>query len=314
MAEIDSLHHWYRTGPLAAAPQVHRIAAPEAPQVVEAGPVCMVNLLCPAGAVPNPPVPEWAVYVVLRTPPLLQLGFNRRPRWLVMSPGVMLVAPPDTDGEFITDSESHVLTMTIPRARVEDFSDAAGARVGIRREEAFREPRIQRRLIRLWHALAEDEAGTGPLFADEVMGEVLDMLARRTDGRPVRQARERLSGPRVRRLRDYVETCLADELDVATMARVAAMSPAHFARAFSATVGMTPFRYVMTRRLARARELLDRTERSVLAIALTVGFKTPSHFAARFRREFGVTPQEIRPDTRRRDERTDLGLVAPRRR
>jgi AraC family transcriptional regulator len=87
------------------------------------------------------------------------------------------------------------------------------------------------------------------------------------------------------------------------LAGVARSSPAHFARAFAATVGMTPFDYVMTRRLARARELLERTDRSALAISLDVGFRTPSHFAARFRREFGVTPREIRPDRRRPDER-----------
>ncbi len=87
------------------------------------------------------------------------------------------------------------------------------------------------------------------------------------------------------------------------LAGVAGSSPAHFARAFAATVGMTPFDYVMTRRLARARELLERTNRSALAIALDVGFRTPSHFTARFRREFGVTPRDIRPEARRPDER-----------
>jgi AraC family transcriptional regulator len=60
------------------------------------------------------------------------------------------------------------------------------------------------------------------------------------------------------------------------MANVAALSPAHFARAFAATVGMTPFHCVVTRRLARAHELLERTDRSALDIALAVGFKTPS--------------------------------------
>ncbi len=83
------------------------------------------------------------------------------------------------------------------------------------------------------------------------------------------------------------------------MANVAALSPAHFARAFAATVGVTPFEYVMTRRLARAHELLERTDRSALDIALAVGFKTPSHFASRFRREFGFSPRDIRPDSRR---------------
>jgi AraC family transcriptional regulator len=72
------------------------------------------------------------------------------------------------------------------------------------------------------------------------------------------------------------------------------LSPAHFARAFAVTVGMTPFRYVMTRRLARARELLERTDLPALDVALEVGFKTPSHFTSRFRREFGVTPRALR--------------------
>jgi AraC family transcriptional regulator len=74
------------------------------------------------------------------------------------------------------------------------------------------------------------------------------------------------------------------------------LSPAHFARAFAATVDMTPFRYVMTRRLARAREWIERSDRAVLDIALDLGFKTPSHFTSRFRREFGVTPRAIRSD------------------
>lgn len=136
------------------------------------------------------------------------------------------------------------------------------------------------------------------------MRSVLDALARRTDARvAVRHARERLSAPAVRRLRDFVESRLADDIGVPMLAGVVDLSPAHFARAFAATVGMTPFDYVMTRRLARARELLERTGRPALAIALDVGFKTPSHFTARFRREFGVTPSEIRPDARRPDER-----------
>jgi AraC family transcriptional regulator len=148
------------------------------------------------------------------------------------------------------------------------------------------------------------------MFADQVMREVIDTLAYRTDADlPARNARERLSAFTLRRLCDYVESRLAEDLDVTTMAAVAALSPAHFARAFAATAGMTPFQYVISRRLARGYELLERTDRSVLDIALGVGFKTPSHFTARFRREFGVTPRAIRPDSRRRDEHLDLELL-----
>ena len=109
----------------------------------------------------------------------------------------------------------------------------------------------------------------------------------------------------------YVESRLAEDLDVTMMANVAALSPAHFARAFTATAGMTPFQYVITRRLARAHEQLERTGRSALDIALGVGFKTASHFTARFRREFSVTPREIRRDSRRPDEHLDLEHLDP---
>jgi AraC family transcriptional regulator len=222
-----------------------------------------------------------------------------------MSPGVFLAAPPDTAGDFIAEGPSHILTMTIPRARVEDFTRNSGVRIEVRQEEIFRAPRLMRQLIRLWHKLADD-ALASRLFADQVMREVLHTLARRTDAHvPERHTRERLAAHTLRRLRDYVESSLGRDLDVAMMADVAASSPAHFARAFAATVGMTPYDYVMTRRLARAYELLARTDRSALEIALAVGFKTPSHFAARFRREFGVTPREIRADSRRPDERLD---------
>ncbi len=110
--------------------------------------------------------------------------------------------------------------------------------------------------------------------------------------------RERLPGRTVRRLRDYVESRLAEDLDVADLAAVAGLSAAHFARAFEATVGVTPFRYLMSRRLVRARDLLERTSRTALDICLDVGFKSQSHFTARFREQFGVTPRAFRSSSR----------------
>jgi AraC family transcriptional regulator len=310
LSQVLSFHDWFRYGKFAGRPwaQAHRSVVPEPFRNIEAGPVHMINVLSPAGAVVDPAVPEYVVHLVLSTPPLLQVGFNRRLQWLVMSPGVILVTPPDTDCDFVADGTSHVLAIGIPRVHVEDYMQDSGARVEVPREETFRDPRLARQLVRLWHTLSDGEPA-GRLLADQVMRGALDTLARRTDAHVrARDARERLPGHIIRRLRDYVESSLADDLDVMMMASVAALSPAHFARAFAATVGMTPFEYVMTRRLARAHELLERTDRSALDIALTVGFKTPSHFASRFRREFGVTPREIRPDSRRPDERLDLNL------
>lgn len=299
MSRALDVYDWQRDTPHIAGVPLHRLVAPEEYRVIQSGPVHMINFLPPAGVAVDPSVPEYAVHLVLRTPPLIQVGFNRPPRWLAMSPGAILAAPPDTVGEFIADDLSHILTMMIPKARVEDFTQDSGLRVEIRQEEPFREPRLMRRLVRLWNELADDALASG-LLADQVMGDVLCTLAARTDAqRPSpRHARERIPSRTLRRLRDYVESSLAEDMNVVMLANVAGMSPAHFSRAFAATVGMTPFHYVMTRRLARAHELLQRTRRSVFAIASNVGFKTPSHFISRFRREFGVTPRRFRADSR----------------
>lgn len=286
-----------------------RPVIPEPFRLIEAGPVQMMNFTPPAGAVVDPPVPDYVLHLVLDTPPLLRVGFNRPARWLVMTPGVLLAAPPDTAGDFIADGPSHVLSITIPKAHAADVARDEGLRIEVRHEAVFRDPRIARRLVGLWHALKDDAPGHR-LLADHVMRDVLYALAHRTEPRQrPRHGRERLATPTIHRLRDFVEGHLADDVDVTMLAGVADLSPAHFARAFAATLGMTPYRYVMTRRLARGRELLVRTRRSALDVALAVGFKTPSHFTARFRREFGLTPRDVRPDRRGRPSRADFASI-----
>jgi AraC family transcriptional regulator len=269
---------------------------PHADRVIHAGPLHVINVAPPPGRVIDTSAPEFALNLLLETAPLLRVGFNRPPRWLAVSPGAMVATPPDTACEFIGEAAAHVLAVAIPKAAVDAVAQETGARIELREEQAFRDPRLVQQLVRLWHAVADD-APASQLLADHVMRTVIDALAART-GTASRvsglAARERLTTATLRRLRDYVEHRLSADLDVPTMAQIAGTSPAHFARAFAATVGMTPFRYVMTRRLARAHELLRHTRRPAHAIALDVGFKTPSHFASRFHREFGVPPTEIR--------------------
>jgi len=60
----------------------------------------------------------------------------------------------------------------------------------------------------------------------------------------------------LRRVRDLMDRCYADPLDVPSMAAAASMSPAHFSRRFLAAYGETPYGYLMTRRIERAQDLL----------------------------------------------------------
>lgn len=99
---------------------------------------------------------------------------------------------------------------------------------------------------------------------------------------------------RLHHARDFLESCFAEPLTVASVARVACMSPYHFQRMFKSAWGVTPMAYLQARRLAVARRLLAETSTEVTQVALAVGFESPGSFSALFRRRTGVTPTEYR--------------------
>ena len=103
-----------------------------------------------------------------------------------------------------------------------------------------------------------------------------------------------LSGERLRRVFDYVEAHLDDRLTLADLSGVACLSPYHFSRSFKQAVGMGPQRYVMHRRVERAKALIRRTHQPLALIAQEVGFADQSHLTSVFRREIGVTPGHFR--------------------
>jgi len=103
-----------------------------------------------------------------------------------------------------------------------------------------------------------------------------------------------MSRERLKRVRDYIEEHLDDRLTLTEIAGVACLSPYHFSRSFKQAVGVGPRRYVMQRRIARAKTLLQRTERPLSWVAQEAGFYDQSHLTTEFRREVGVTPGRFR--------------------
>ena len=93
----------------------------------------------------------------------------------------------------------------------------------------------------------------------------------------------------LRRARDLMDREYARPLDVPAMARAALMSPAHFSRRFRATYGETPYSYLMTRRIERAKALL-RQGKSVTETCFAVGCTSLGSFSSRFTEVVGETP------------------------
>lgn len=86
----------------------------------------------------------------------------------------------------------------------------------------------------------------------------------------------------------------AKPLDVPALARTALMSTAHFSRRFRAAYGETPYSYLMTRRIERAKALLRRGELSVTEVCMAVGCTSLGSFSARFTELVGESPTAYR--------------------
>jgi AraC-like DNA-binding protein len=98
----------------------------------------------------------------------------------------------------------------------------------------------------------------------------------------------------LRRARDLMDREYAKPLDVPAMARAAHASPSHFARQFRRAFGETPYAYLMTRRIERAKALLRGSDLSVTEISLAVGCQSLGTFSTRFREIVGMTPRAYR--------------------
>ena len=98
----------------------------------------------------------------------------------------------------------------------------------------------------------------------------------------------------LRRARDMIDREYARPLDVPALARAAYMSTGHFARSFRAAYGETPYSYLMTRRIERAKALLRRGDLSVTDVCMAVGCTSLGSFSSRFTEIVGETPSQYR--------------------
>jgi len=99
---------------------------------------------------------------------------------------------------------------------------------------------------------------------------------------------------RLRQARDRMNREYAEPLDMASIARTALMSPGHFQRSFRAAYGETPYSYLMTRRIERAKALLRRGDLSVTEVCMAVGCTSLGSFSSRFTELVGETPSAYR--------------------
>ncbi len=95
---------------------------------------------------------------------------------------------------------------------------------------------------------------------------------------------------RLKRVVEYINANLLDDLCLRDLSGAAGLSRMHFAAQFRAATGVTPHTYVLQRRIDESKSLLLESEQAIRDVAKAVGFKDAAHFISVFRRVMGVTP------------------------
>ena len=103
-----------------------------------------------------------------------------------------------------------------------------------------------------------------------------------------------LPGAQLRRVTEFIDDNLTRALPLSELSAEAHMSQYHFARLFKESTGLPPHRFVVQRRIERARTLLLDGHLSIDAVARAVGFRTRSHFSMVFHRHTGSPPTVYR--------------------
>lgn len=176
--------------------------------------------------------------------------------------------------------------------------DVDPARVRLRYEGGFRDPLIESIARAVSSELAAPR-DAGGLLIDTLSAALGIHIARRYATLPcgspaLPSTRGALDARRLARVLAFIDARLDQKLRLEEIAREACLSPFHLARSFKAATGCPLHRYVADRRLARAREMIARGDRSLAETALACGFSSQAHLSSSFRRATGMTPGAFR--------------------
>ena len=181
----------------------------------------------------------------------------------------------------------------LQRALEEVFGDAA-PRARLRDLSAFHDPALNSLMERVHEELLRRHASA--LFLQGIAQAIAIHLARNyagTDG-ALRRGSPSLPGYKLRQITDWMAEHVAEEFALDRLAAQVGLSKFYFNRLFKSAMGVSPSHHQINLRVDAAKRLLRETKKSVVEVALDVGYANPSHFAQLFRRETGLSPSDYR--------------------
>lgn len=227
---------------------------------------------------------------------LPEMGESERRRIVT---GDLHINPADRPIFLCWTSSPRVLVIAMEQSFIDHVvSDAFnGNEPVLRTLIGIRNPVIESMAV-AWRQELAERGGSGRLYI-EGLGSALAVHIFRAYGEGLSQSPPVTGGLgalRLRRIADYMEAHLAEDVSLLDLAGVAGLSTHHFSEAFKASTGTSPHRYLIEQRIHRAKELLLGADHSIVEIALAVGFASHSHFTDNFRKLTGITPSRFRID------------------
>src|SRR5262245_34254769 len=280
MTPTPTFIEWLLSGRLSPYVKEHRS--------VGSAPLSIVHVLNPPGDMSDPPTSDFALALIRSAPTraTCDLGVGRfRCR---ATPGQHCLSAAHFANTVIADDPQDMLIVAFPdevcRSYLEPLTDR---RIDFAPLHArpFNDPLLTVVMTELWQ---ETERGDdiSRLFVDSATSLLAVRLWRLSGGRdPARRKLRGLSPWARRRAIEYLESRLGEPVTLTEVAAIVRLSPSHFCTAFRQSFGVPPHRWLIARRIERARELLATPGRlmSISEVALACGFATPAHFAAAFR-------------------------------
>jgi AraC family transcriptional regulator len=156
------------------------------------------------------------------------------------------------------------------------------------------DPQLQLLYKRLLESIESFGSKASLLLLDSLLECFLVRLAQRHVSRPLAMRSDSavaLAPHRLRRVVDFIEANLSNDVSLADLGNAAGSSQFHFCRAFHIAAGCSPYQFLLSRRIEYAKALLLTTCDSLEAVGLRCGFHSQRQFAVAFKRSIGVGPK-----------------------
>jgi YesN/AraC family two-component response regulator len=98
----------------------------------------------------------------------------------------------------------------------------------------------------------------------------------------------------IRRALTFIDGHYNENIRLTLIAGEVCMSSYYFSRLFKKEVGVNLSQYILHKRLEKAKQMLAETERSIVDISASVGFREHNYFGKLFKKFVGATPSEYR--------------------